>query len=63
MSLTGSGSKGNLMLLQDEEQVLALLSSKQPQAQVVGVCGLVSGVNTTVTAALLTQSCFEIVWS
>lgn len=63
VSLAGSGSKSDLVLPQDEEQVLALLSSKRPQAQVIGVRGLVSGVNTTVTAALLAQSCFEVAWS
>lgn len=59
VSLAGDGTGAGLVLPQDEEQVLNLLSSKRPQAQVIGVHGLVSGVNTTVIAALLSQAGFE----
>lgn len=59
VSLTGDSEQHGLVLPQDEEQILSLLTSERVKAKIIGVRGLISGVNTTAIAALLAQACFD----
>lgn len=58
IGLAGSGQDADLVLPQDGEQVLNLFASRRRVAKILGVRGLVAGVNTTVVAALLAQTWF-----